>query len=416
MDKHKVAIVGLGSRAATFIRPLLTRYANRYSIVGICDVNSGRMETYNRESGTSIPMFADVDAMLDQTAADILIVTSKDSTHHAFIVNGLFRGIRVITEKPMTIDAEKCRAILAAEAHAPHALRVCFNYRYAPHSSRIKELLLGGAIGRIVSADFNYYLDTHHGADYFRRWHRRKEYSGGLAVHKATHHFDLLNWWLDQDPVSVFATGSLAFYGPTRPERGQRCRTCEFTRTCEFHLDISGDEGLSSLYLDNEGLDGYFRDQCVFDPDIDIEDNIVASITYSGGTRVSYSLLAFAAYEGFRVAFNGTRGRLEAFIPDTAPWTDTIEIWITPQRGQREVIALRDKGGGHWGADDVMLDDLFIGGRADPLMRVAGSHSGAMSILTGVACNRSMQSGQPVKIADLLAEDSAGDHHRRSAF
>lgn len=30
-----------------------------------------------------------------------------------------------------------------------------------------------------------------------RRWHREKQNSGGLLVHKATHHFDLVNWWID---------------------------------------------------------------------------------------------------------------------------------------------------------------------------------------------------------------------------
>ena len=43
-------------------------------------------------------------------------------------------------------------------------------------------------------------LDTRHGADYFRRWHRNKNNSGGLMVHKATHHFDLVNWWMIPTP------------------------------------------------------------------------------------------------------------------------------------------------------------------------------------------------------------------------
>src|SRR5687767_15253676 len=58
-----------------------------------------------------------------------------------------------------------------------------------------------------------YLLNTSHGADYFRRWHAQKENSGGLLVHKATHHFDLINWWLDAVPETVFAQGALAYYG-----------------------------------------------------------------------------------------------------------------------------------------------------------------------------------------------------------
>ena len=403
MSKQKIAIVGMGSRAAMYVSAINERYVDSAELVGLCDVNLGRIALYNGRLAAPVAAFTDADRMLDGTDADTLIVTSKDVTHDQFILKGLQRGMRVITEKPMTIDAARCRAILAAERAAPQKLRVTFNYRYAPHATQIKALLMSGMIGDIISADFNYYLDTYHGADYFRRWHRRKENSGGLAVHKATHHFDLLNWWLDQDPVEVSATGALSFYGPKRAERGERCATCAHTAACEFYMDVTANDNLNALYRENEQHDGYFRDRCVFDPEIDIEDNISASITYNRGTRVSYSLLAFAAYEGFRVAFNGTHGRLEAFIPDNVPWeTSGVEIWITPSRKPRQIVHVDGGTGGHWGGDDVMLDDIFIGGRIDPYQRMAGSHAGAMSILTGIAANESMRGLFPVHIADLL--------------
>ena len=31
--------------------------------------------------------------------------------------------------------------------------------------------------------------------------------SGGLSIHKSTHHFDLVNWWIGQKPVEAFAYG-----------------------------------------------------------------------------------------------------------------------------------------------------------------------------------------------------------------
>ena len=58
-------------------------------------------------------------------------------------------------------------------------------------------------------------------ADYFRRWHRDKRNSGGLLVHKATHHFDLINFWLGSAPELVMALGGLRFYGhENAQERG----------------------------------------------------------------------------------------------------------------------------------------------------------------------------------------------------
>ena len=60
--------------------------------------------------------------------------------------------------------------------------------------------------------DFCWMLDTRHGAEYFHRWHRMRGNSGSLLVHKATHHFDLVNWWIDDIPEEVFAHGSLRYY------------------------------------------------------------------------------------------------------------------------------------------------------------------------------------------------------------
>ena len=118
-------------------------------------------------------------------------------------------------------------------------------------AARIKELLLSGVIGEVASVDFHWYLDTSHGADYFRRWHAYMAYSGSLFVHKATHHFDLLNWYLESDPAEVFARGALRNYGRAGPFRGPRCRICPHAELCDYHFDISKrDPRLEALYED----------------------------------------------------------------------------------------------------------------------------------------------------------------------
>ena len=66
------------------------------------------------------------------------------------------------------------------------------------------------------------YSVLRHGAEYFRRWHRKKENSGGLLVHKATHHFDLVNWWIEQEPVDVMAYGTRRLYGPYQGMKTRR--------------------------------------------------------------------------------------------------------------------------------------------------------------------------------------------------
>jgi predicted dehydrogenase len=343
--------------------------------------------------------------MLREARPDTVIVCTVDRTHHDFIIRALEIGCDVITEKPMTIDDEKCRAILDAERRTGGHVTVAFNYRYSPQHQQIKRLILDGAIGRVLSVDFHWPLDYIHGADFFRRWHRRMENSGGLLVHKATHHFDLVNWWVDSEPEEVFAHGRRAFYGPTRAERGDRCLTCDHTATCEFFFDLRAVGYMRDLYLNAEGEDGYHRDGCVFADEIDILDTMSVTARYANGAVLTYSMTAYAPWEGYTIAFNGTGGRLEVLFVERAPGREPgVEISLAPLREPARAIEPNVGTGAHYGGDRILRDHLFRGLESDPLGLQAGSRAGAMSILTGVAANRSIATGAPVRVASLLGE------------
>jgi predicted dehydrogenase len=387
-----------------FGKPIAQHFANSAKLVGVYDINPARARYVAQQCG-DVPAFTDFDAMLAQTRPSTVIVTTVDRFHHEYIIRALEAGCDAITEKPMTIDDEKVRAILAAEQRTGKTVTVTFNYRYAPYSTRAKELLLEGAIGTPLNVDFHWMLDTRHGADYFRRWHRRMENCGGLLVHKSTHHFDLINWWLADEPERVYAFGKLAFYGPTRAERGERCSTCNHAQTCEFFVDYAHDAKMKALYFDNENEDGYFRDRCVFADEIDIYDTMSATVRYKRGVLLSYSLAAHCPWEGWRAAINGTGGRMELEQIESGPQSGEAQMRIKVFNRKGEVV-LYDSvpaRGGHGGGDARLLRRLF-GGQAmpDPLGHEAGAWAGAMSVLIGVAANQSIRTQQPVAIADLL--------------
>jgi predicted dehydrogenase len=277
----------------------------------------------------------------------------------------------------MTTTAEKCRRILDAKQRTGRNLRVTFNYRYSPPRTQVKDLLMSGVIGDLLSVDFHWMLNTTHGADYFRRWHGQKRNSGGLMIHKASHHFDLVNWWLGALPVTVHATGKRGFYTPAMARRfglsgpHERCHTCAEKDKCGFFLDLAANPGLKSLYLDNEKHDGYFRDRCVFRPEIDIEDTMNVLVTYDNDVTLAYSLNAFNAWEGYTVIFNGTLGRIEHTIVESTyvSGTDTVQGGIAdngvttrviPLRGAPRTIEPWTGTGGHGGGDKVMLDEIFL--------------------------------------------------------
>jgi predicted dehydrogenase len=295
---------------------------------------------------------------------------------------------------------------LDAEKLSGKQVLVTFNYRYSPHRQKLYELLQEGAIGKVTSVDFHWYLDTSHGADYFRRWHGIKAHSGSLLVHKASHHFDLLNWWLNSDPEEVFAYGSLEFYGKNGPFRSKTCRGCPHASSCDFYWDITKNKYLHQLYVENEKYDGYHRDGCVFREEIDSYDKMAVQIRYKNKVQVSYSLTTYSPYEGYRIAFNGTEGRLEAWIKESQPWEEKKEdeLVLVKNFGERILIPIPHGAGGHGGGDARLKNKIFLDpNQADPWRQSAGSRDGAMSCLIGIAARNSIEQGKPIQIQDLTS-------------
>ena len=444
--KARIALIGTGGRSEMYIRAIFGKHADTAELVAFSDVNPGRVEFYQQliqELGAPGPVAsfdpADLTAFIQANNIDRVIVTTPDYTHADYIVESLRAGADVVVEKPLTIDAEGCRRITQAVHETGRNVVVTFNYRYSPRNSALKEIIQSGVIGKVTSVDFSWVLDTVHGADYFRRWHREKKNSGGLLIHKASHHFDLVNWWIDDVPERVFASGGLKFYGDKnaaerglgpRPERGTPDADASAAGTSTsakdpFALDLREDERLKALFLDNEHYDGYRRDQDVFTGGITIEDNLALVVEYQGGPRLSYSLNAHSPWEGYRVAVNGTEGRAELEVVERAAVlhsTDkktVVDPSATPveeedairRNGERLVVQrhweaayevpIVNGEGGHGGGDELLLSDLFNGPGEDPLGRPSGYLDGLRSVSVGIAGNRSLETSLPVRIADL---------------
>ena len=411
MEKSRFALIGTGNRGTTMWgKDLLAGWREHVDLVAIVEKNALRGERARTMIGSNAPIYDDIDAMLKEVKPDLVIVCTPDHTHDAIVVRALEAGIDVITEKPLTTAVDKIRRIMDAEKRTGQRVDVSFNYRYAPTAARIKELLNSGEIGRVTSVDFHWYLNTKHGADYFRRWHAYTENSGSLFVHKATHHFDLLNWYLDSDPEAVTSFADLQNYGRKGPFRGPRCKLCPHTAECDYYLDLGADPFLDTLYEDPSKVDGYFRDGCVFREDIDIPDTMVVSIRYRNNVHVSYSLNTFQPIEGHHLAFNGTKGRIEIRQYEAQPWEmkreDEILLIRNFPNGKEAVerITVPHSSGGPYGGDDRMRNMIFKPDMNDALHQRAGTRAGAMSVLCGIAALQSSRTGKVVSIADLMPE------------
>jgi len=260
-----------------------------------------------------------------------------------------------------------------------------------------------------------WFLDKIHGTEYFRRWHASMNKSGGLLVHKATHHFDLVNWLLDDYPEAVSALGSLSHFGKNGTFRGESCRTCKHQEQCDYAQNFNSRDMkmLTKLYFDAEHEDNYIRDNCVFREEIDIYDTMNVILKYRNGAQMSYALTAYAPCEGFRLTMTGTDGRIEAqelhggimmYSKEEKSFFKVIH-GTTRQNISIENIDVEVDKRAHGGGDDNLFRHMFEDNVPDPLKQNAGSFDGARSCLIGICANKSIIEGRMITIPNIFEDN-----------
>ncbi len=438
MSKTRYVVCGLSTRGVYhFVLPLLGKnweggnnFNDRAELVGILDIDRGRVETFCQKVGVPIPFYPAeaLERMLKETKPDVLIAVGPDGTHCEHAVAGLEAGCEVIVEKPMVINCEQIRRVQAAERKSGRFVRVAHNYRYTPMHKRLKRMILAGKLGRIINIEFTYNLDTRHGSSYFFRWNcESRGLSGGLNISKGCHHFDLINWWLGDAPAEVFAFGGLNYYGANgalrpRDAQGRPLSPAEEKRQCPIFQKYYADKFSPESNDIRAWEDSYemsfdvqyppTQRRYIYDDGIEIEDTYNAVVRYQGGATMSYACNFCTPWEGYVLGINGTAGRVEMTHrsdPDptgkTNPASETGHIIFYPLFGGKEVIEIPPVAGGHGGADFAIQNDLIIGPSPESkeLQLVAGSDAGAYAVAVGEAMAISIKEKRAINIAALLA-------------
>ncbi len=392
----KYVQVGCGVRGVmSYSVPLVKEYAEYGELLGVYDINRKRAKYVSERTGKDIPVYDDFTKMLEEVKPDTVIVTSIDCTHDKYTIEALNFGCDVICEKPLTTTFEKSLKIKEAEEKSGKKVTITFNLRFHPFYMELKRVVDSGVLGDVLSVHYEWMLGQSHGSDYFHRWHSEREKSGSLLIHKSTHHFDIANWLLKQDPVSVNAFGTRRVFGDSFPAPAKRCYECE--NHCNYYVDILKN-GLKEFYLDCEDEDGYLRDRCVYSEKVDIEDTVSVNVLYSGGTVMSYTLSAFSPYEAMRIVLNGTKGRIEA-----SSKTRTIDVFgVDGSHDTTKVPVVSNSN--HGGADVNLRDNLFKNVPTEMPDQSADIRAGMMSLGIGLAANLSMKEKRRVNLDEFYKD------------
>lgn len=134
---------------------------------------------------------------------DAVIISVPNYLHAELAIAAALAGKHVYIEKPLATTGDEARAVLEVVARSGVIATVGFNYRHHPAHQRARVLLKEGRIGKVraVQTAFCESLVL----DAIPEWKRRRESGGGAVLDFASHHIDLLRWFLDDEVAIVGA-------------------------------------------------------------------------------------------------------------------------------------------------------------------------------------------------------------------
>ena len=400
MSQLGIALIGAGGRTTSFFGHAASTLAD-CRIVGITDLIAEKARFLLDHYNSDARLYEGTDEALADPDVDAVVICTHDAAHAEPSVKALRAGKHVYCEKPLATTLEDCHAIIEAAKDSPSVFYLGLNLRHSPVYETVRRLLDQGYVGRITSIEANEWY--YEGRTYFNRWNRLRAAGGGLWVTKATHDFDLLNWFAGGRATRVYATGSLSHYRP-KPEAGERCRDCPIRRDCPDFIDMFAENGAIGHRLGRitERHGGDPVDVCLYNSDKDTFDNGIAVVDYDNDIRAVYSLNVVASRTTRQLAINGDKGVIEADLErDEVLWTER-HTHRTARYDLKTMTA-----GGHGGADGRIWRDFLLACRTGKAPTTSWAE-GTRSVQLGIAATESMDTGLPVEIGQCPAAGVSG--------
>jgi len=325
-----------------------------------------------------------VEALL-ATDCDWVMIASWNSHHAAQAIAAFDAGKHVFCQKPLAINLADCLAMRDAWRRSGKQFVIGFTLRFSPHYRRLKQLIDEGAIGQIVSIDFNETLPFNHGGYIMGDWRRLKENAGSHALEKCCHDIDIVNWLVESRASRVASFGGLDF----------------FTRENEHHIDRLGvDQKNRQAYLVRKGEQGLNP----FSANKDIVDNQVVILEFANRVRASFHMNSNSGIPERRLYICGTEGAIRADVLKGTIELQQIGFESVPEDFSAGVIGMHGEG------DGVLARELVLAMQNTPVYGAPGIEEGLIAAATCFGIDEALESGQVVSMDETwsLVDGDAG--------
>lgn len=382
MKTLKAIVIGCGSRGHGYAK-FMHNSDGKYEVVAIADISEGRRKAV-REAVPTLReenCYAAWEELLSKPKmADIAVIATLDDLHLAPTRKAIEQGYDILLEKPVAQTAAECAEIALAAEKKGVKILVCHVLRYTDFFGKIKELILQGKLGEIMSVIHVEAVGNRHQSHSYVRgnWHSEEE-AAPMLLAKSCHDIDIIQWLVGKPCRQVQSFGSLGYFCAANAPEGAPVRCidggCPVEDTCPYNC--------RKLYYDDK-KNGWFRaaaaskvrsigweptDEdvmealqktdyglCVFHANNDVVDHQVVNMQFEGGVTASFTMNAFNA-GGRYIRLFGTKGELYANISDQELnfYDFADRQWHKiPFKGGSNFIS-----GGHAGGDEGIICEMY---------------------------------------------------------
>jgi predicted dehydrogenase len=378
----RAVVVGMGDRAMIYAREALA-HPDRLQIVGVADVNPVRVRQARETFG--IPeerCFSSAEQLAEAPKfADAAINGTMDPQHVATTLPLLRCGYDVLLEKPFALNQREADVLDACVQETGRRVMVCHVLRYALFYRKLKELVLSGALGRLVNIQMTEQVSYfHESVSYVRGKYASPEICGsGLLLSKCSHDLDLMAWLMAGNlPGTVSSIGSLfQFRLEMAPEgAGTHCLLdCPIERDCAYsarrlYLEHpqrwaaniwhdTGREGATEgekLAALSEPGNRYSR--CVYRCNLGIVDHQSVLVGFANGATGTFTINGGAAEASRLIHLTGTKGEAFGRFEDGRFTVSLIAPEAESGRRVYEIDASSQEGDAHGGGDQALVQDF----------------------------------------------------------
>jgi predicted dehydrogenase len=193
----KIAVIGVGRWGVHLLRNLLEH--PQVKIAAVIDPNPERLAAVKRQYNLNQSVMLATEWQAIQEVADLkaVVIATPASTHYRLITDALNWGYHVLAEKPLTLNPTECWEVCRLAQQQQLQLMVDHTYLFHPAVQRGQAVVQAGILGDLL---YGYATRTHLGPvrqDVDALW--------DLAIHDIA----IFNFWLNEIPSSVQATGKV---------------------------------------------------------------------------------------------------------------------------------------------------------------------------------------------------------------